>query len=1389
MRSRKWKPSVCRLPDPERERVRFHSVVLLFLLFLICTARPLQAEPPLAASKPVAESQPSPQTDVGIQRLAFIGLHGGIFEILKRYEEDYRLQLDYFTDEQLASGTVNFSPYRIVFFQHVRGEDRDLYRKLITAGRKHNPKLQIISISGLAEKDLPLLTQQGIIENDEALKSYYGSSPENLRRFLQYVNIKYLNQPGTILPPESVERLTGLFHPDHEGMLKNTNAFLAWRQAQGQETENIPRVVIAVHSTHLAFQQPKVVEALIRQFEKKGVLAVAMIDGSPDYETNILQFKPDAVVHTCHSRESPQFREKLGVPHLHSMFFRKQSIKEWQDSLEGIAANELALHVISQELLGAIEPQIGSGTLHGGGSPEAFSPIEDRIDHLADRTIGWTKLARTPNAEKKIAVIYYDREMGKAELMRGSATGMFMNGPRSLINVLNRMKADGYSLSRVPQDEDELIELMQNQGRQIGVWAPGVLDRLARSGNAVLIPVAAYKKWLEEKVPQPQRDAIIKHWGPPPGNFLVWEDVGEKFIVVPRIDLGNVILLPQPLRGEAHDTSLVHNKLVPPPHNYLATYFWLQEAFAADAMVHFGTHGTEFILPGKAVGLSRADWSDMIMGAIPNINPWIINNLGESSPVRRRAYATLINHLVPPSVNAELSDELLNLHNDIDKWVMLEEGALKEKFRTSITDQFLKANLNQDLRLPLAKNQLLTPAEIERVLEYMHNIHNETTPVSLHILGEAPPRNLLRPWIVTCLGKRFRDALNEVVEVPPAEALNPGDKQKYLRKKSEEIVTLLLDQGFSPEEAVQSVVEKPLPAALPEKVTKGLALALTLNEAFTHTHNEVDNLLAALNGKYIPPGPGNSPDRNPAVVPTGRNMYLVNPEEVPSRPSWQIGKQLVDQLLAQHLKDKGHYPEKIAFTLNSFATFQDYGVMEAQILYLMGVEPIWDERNLVADLKLIPTAELGRPRVDVFISALGYYRDMLPTRMRLIDKAIRLVASQNEPDNILYKNSQQVKVELEQQGVKPEKAERLSRARIFGSPPGQFGSAGYYYLVERSGEWDTREELMNTYLSFSRHVYTDGIWGEDAPETYNRQIQGTEVLIRSWSDRTRSPLSNKYNWYKGGSLSLAIKHLTGKEPEWFFSDVRDPDQASMVNAEDALRKDYRVRLFNRKWIEGMMKEGYAGADQIAVHVSNTMGWKIMRENSVTDETWEEIVDTYIRDKRNLNIREWFESENPFAYQEVTEILLESARKDYWKPSPETLLEVATEYAKSVARHGEGGGLRGGGNKKLEAFVEKVLSAPGSKELDSLLAAWQKKSQESITPQEPTANQRAQAEENTEQQVTQTEQVEGKELMPAEQEQPQPAAPAEYMPWVLLLILTCGVLVGIGFWAGRGIPSR
>ena len=1352
------------------------AVTIVAGLFVSVTAAQEEEKPvPLKEKERTKEGR-----EENGEKLAFVGLHGGVFEQLKKFEKELGVRLEYLSDERIAKEEVDLASYRVVFLQHIREAARDQYKRLVTSAKKRNPKLRIFDISGGAEERLPDLVRSGLIEHDPEIRKYYGSSPENLQRLLIYVLVKYLGRTGTIEPPVEVAH-QGLYHPDRDGLFDNAQEFLRWSKERGQAVEGVPRALVTAHSTHLMLQQPRVVRALIRAFEKRGVLAAGVIDLNPEYEKIVLEFKPDVVIHTCHGGASVAFREKAGIPHLHCFFFRKQSIEQWRENLT-LPGLDMPGHpsLFREELIGGIEFQVGSGTLKGGGSEEAFTPITERIEHLVDRAVSWIRLGRIENKEKKVAIIYWNREMGKGELMRGTATGMFMNGPRSLVNVLKEMRKAGYEITKVPAGEDELVAWMMEMGHQIGVWVPGVLDKLARSGDAVLVPVEKYMKWFETKVPEKQRKELIKRWGEPPGKFLVWEKDGERFIVIPRIDLGNVILLPQPLRGEAHDTSLLHDRLVPPPHNYLATYFWLQEEFGADAFVHFGTHGSDFLLPGRPNGLGPEDWTDIIMGRIPNIQPWVINNLGESTPTKRRSYAVLIDHLTPPSVKAELSDELSNLHNDIHKWDTLGEGALKEKFRSSITHQVRNTRLDTDLHIALSENQLLTPDEVVKVLKYLHDIHEDTTPVNLHIFGEPPREDLLIPHLVTCLRKRFLDSLVEIIPVPGS-SREDGEKEHRLREKAEEVMALVIRRGLVPVEALTAVGGKVPKDGLPKEIREDFELAMKLNKAFGRTHEEIDNLLAALDGRFILPGPGNSPDRNPAVVPTGRNMYVMNPEEVPSKPSWELGKSLVDQLLAQELESKGRYPQKVAFTLNSFATFQDYGVMESQILYLMGVRPVWDAYNLVVDVELIPAEELGRPRLDVFISALGYYRDTLPTRMRLLDKAIRLVATLEEKNNLVYENSQRVRRELESKGTAPEKAEKLSRARIFGQPPGQIGgSAGYYYLVERSGEWDNREELMNTYLEHSRHVYTEGMWGDNAPETYNRHIQGAELVLRTWADRTRSPLSNKYVWYKGGSLALAIKHLTGKEPEFVLSDVRDSDRARMVNAHDALRQDYRVRLFNRKWIEGMMKEGYAGADQVAVMVSNTMGWKIMREKSVSDDIWEEIVAIYVKDKLNLSIREWFEAENPYAFQEMTEILLETIRKGYWNADEEMKRNLAELYARSVARHGEGGGLRGGGNVKLERFIEEQLKAPGTRELEALLAQYQLKVKESSTPGKGTGLDRPEEK----QKPKDTEQVRGKEM---EEVEAQPRLLSSISWWVIGIVIVVLFLLILGYRL-RGFPG-
>ena len=257
---------------------------------------------------------------------------------------------------------------------------------------------------------------------------------------------------------------------------------------------------------------------------------MAIIDGrSKSYETQAAAFRPHAIIHTCHSSDTVPFRKELNVPHLHSIFIRKQSISQWQASIEGLSSSELAFHIIGQELLGAIEPHAASGTISGQGSSEAIQPIPDRIENLIRRSLGFAKLSQTPVKEKKVAVIYYDREMGKGELMRGSSTGMHLNAPRSLINVLQAMDAHGYSLSKTPKHEDELLGWMMERGRQIGVWAPAELDRLVRNGSPALVSEEQYREWFERLVPAERRKQLEEKWGPAPGNFMVWQNRGKKF--------------------------------------------------------------------------------------------------------------------------------------------------------------------------------------------------------------------------------------------------------------------------------------------------------------------------------------------------------------------------------------------------------------------------------------------------------------------------------------------------------------------------------------------------------------------------------------------------------------------------------------------------------------------------------------------------------------------------------------------------------------------------------------------------------------------------------------------------------------------------------------------
>ncbi|OGV52467.1 MAG: hypothetical protein A2X45_01285 [Lentisphaerae bacterium GWF2_50_93] len=1323
-----------------------------------------------------------------------------MFETFSENAGKLNLQIEYINDEDIVSGKADLSSLDAVFLQHSRPDARDKYTVLLKSARAKNSKFRAYPCSGDGSwvALVPEMAKDGTFVNDEELKKYYNSNKENLRRFLIYALVKYCGRDMKIEPPADPGAPL-VYHPDKPDGFPDIRSFLEWSSAK-RDISKSGRVIVVAHSNHLMFQQPKVVDALIREFEKRGILAVCLTDGNNGYEQRELEFKPGLVIHTCHGGESVDARKKLDVPHISSLYNKGQSIDEYLDPANMLGLNSGRAHqIITQECMGGTQPLFVSATIKGGGSEEALTPVPERVEHLVDRSCALLKLRNSQPDSRKVAIIYYDRDMGKTELMRGTPTGMNMNAPRSMVEVLKRLSAEGYGVKDAPMNEDELLSMMKDHGRQVGVWNPAVLDKLARSGKAILIPEETYMKWYEEKVPEVRRREIEHQWGPPPGKFLVWEKEGRKFIVIPRLDMGNVVLLPQPLRGEAQSaTSLAaqtHDKLIPPPHNYLATYFWLQEGFPADAIIHFGTHGSEFFLPGKADALVRSDWCDIILGRLPNIGVWIINNLGESVPAKRRTYSTIVDHLTPPLVEAELSDDLKNLQSDIEKWTRVEEGALKDKFAKSIGEQVVKLDLAKDLKLDFS-GRLPTEKEISTVETHLETIANESVPISLHVFGQVPSKEQLIPYYVRCAGKKFLDAIGMML--PKGEGL---DREMDVRKKAESAIRLVVERKLPPEETLKSVGAAIPADGVPKIVAESFAMLVQLDSDMKETGNEFSGLLAALGGRFVPPGPGNSPDRNPGSVPTGRNMFVVNPEEIPSPQSWEIGKQLVDDLLKSEFEKNGRYPNKVAFSLGPMSTYRDFGVIESQILYLMGVRPVWDAKRLVGSVELIPAKELGRPRVDVFIQLRGLYRDQLPTRMQLIDKAIRLISDIDEPGNTLRKNTLKVKNELVQSGMEPSKAEYSSVARMFGMPPGQAGSSWYYYLVQKTGEWNSREDLMRTYLEHSRSLYTENHWGEEAPEAYKQAIQGAEIVIRSWADSVSSPLSNKYTWYIDGSLSMAIKHLTGREPKYYFADVRDPSGVKMITAEDAINTDFHVRLFNRKWIEGMMKEGYAGADQVKTNVSNMLGWKIMREDSIRDDQWNEVVEVYVRDSRKLHVREWFDKENPHAFQTLVHMMMEAARKEYWKADEATLKELASEYAKSVVKYGPDGGIRTGGNSFFEKFLSDKLSTPG----DAKLLADYKATMEKETAVQnqqtgaPASNQLQPAPgavKKTEQNPSQVqekpkaEQVKGKELAHVHEQKENSLFEKIASMKNLIIVGLIGVLVFyLGFCTRKGMPGK
>jgi cobaltochelatase CobN len=731
----------------------------------------------------------------------------------------------------------------------------------------------------------------------------------------------------------------------------------------------------------------------------------------------------------------------------------------------------------------------------------------------------------------------------------------------------------------------------------------------------------------------------------------------------------------------------VHDQRVPPSHQYIAFYLYLQEVYRAHAVVHFGTHGTLELLPRRAAGMGPDDFADALLGRMPNINPWILDNLGEATLARRRAYAVLIDHLTPPFEPVKAAAPLRALHEDVEKAMQMEPGPVREAMAGKILAAMRKLGFALDaIRGKEGKEISTLDAEAMKEIDIrLHSLEEERVPRSLHLLGQAPEGPRRQEMLSGILGRSFATKVGGAAAVGALLRCVSGEK-----RPAEECLPA---GGARPEAERKELLES-------------LRSAARADAALDKTPDEIGHTLDALDGKYVLPGPGNDPTRNPAALPTGRNMYALDPEQVPSDAAMIVARKLAADMIEAHKKKHdGVMPRKIAINLNGFETMRDTGVTEGQALALVGVEPVRDERGVVSDVKLIPSEKLGRPRVDVMLAIGGAYRDNFASRVRLLDRAIKMAQASPEAGNVMAENTREAEKKLEAGGMSHDEAARSARLRIFGTAPGQYNTQ-LLYLLPKSGEWKDRKELADVYRQNMRFAYGEDIWGAQSDAPYAAAMAGTDAVSHVWSSTMMSPLTNHHVYEYLGGLSMAVETATGKKPDALIADTREPDRSRIRDLDEVVSTESSARLLNEGWIKEMEKSGYAGAGHVAAYTENLFGWATSVPGSVDPEVFARVKKIYLDDEGKLGARAWLSQSSPEALLSVTTTLIESSRLGYWKPSDEDKQKLVADYMEQVTKGGPPTGMMGGNNQKLEAYVQQTYAAPGAAIPQATVAAYQ-----------------------------------------------------------------------------------
>lgn len=1133
--------------------------------------------------------------------------------------------------------------------------------------------ITLIIVSGDDQID-PQLLDYSNVQRQECLQCWHYLRQAGLRNtenFFAWLANRFFHLEIKWEHPRQLPK-EWIYHPHIE------QASLSDWQAQWQDSQSI--AVLLIYRSHIQSGNTEAFDQLLKILQQQKLNPLPIVISSLKQASSMAlidllceQSQADIILNTTSfavnnsnddlTENTPLFQADIPVIQL---ILAANSQQDWQQHPLGLRSRDLAMNIALPEMDGRIISRaISFKTVLKRDQRSQIDVIShqlhpERAQFCAKLSYRWASLRHKKNHKKRIALILANYPTHDGRI----GNGVGLDTPASTLNILSAMQKAGYPVKSLPENGNALIKALQEN-------ITNDPRHLSQRRCQQSISLATYQQYFDA-LPKENQQAVLERWGKPEEDIKV----RQGRIMIAGIRLGETFIGVQPARGYNLDVNATyHDPDLVPPHNYLAFYFWLRHQYQVDAIAHIGKHGNLEWLPGKSVALSNQCWSEIALGAMPHLYPFIVNDPGEGSQAKRRAQAVIIDHLMPAMTRAENYGELAELEQLVDEYyqAMGLDAQREQHLRHKVLIALEKSKLDQELSSEIEDERL------NELDTYLCDLKESQIRDGLHILGESPQDEQRIDTLVALLrlsrGNKAEDkgilhALAEDLQLnfDPLKisadvwkdekpdilkriSHSPWRTHADTRERLELLAKHIIKDKLSNPKIQHSKFDPIFDA--PTQATQAVLNYLQQIIAPKLDHcgdNEINQFIRALSGKFVPAGPSGAPTRGRLdVLPTGRNFYSVDTRSIPTRTAYELGQKSADQLIMRHLQQQGDYPKTLGLSVWGTSTMRTGGDDIAQAFALMGVEPVWEPLSgRVIDFTVIPAMQMNRPRVDITLRISGFFRDAFPNVMRLFDSAVQIIADYEDPAglNPIRDHIQKDTALLQEKGLNQQQARLQAGFRVFGSKPGSYGAGLQGLIDERC--WDDKNDLAAAYVNWGGYAYskqqTGDQIGENAHAIFEHRLSELQVVVQNQDNREHDLLdSDDYYQFQGG-MSNAIQVLSGKAPQVYHGDHSNPASPKIRTLEEELNRVIRARVLNPKWIKGMQRHGYKGAFEMAATVDYLFAYDATTD-LIKDYQYEKVTDNYLLESQN---KAFLEENNPQAMKEMAERLLEAMQRGLWE---------------------------------------------------------------------------------------------------------------------------------------------